>query len=289
MQVFISWSGARSRAVAEILDEWIQCVLQAIRPWMSSKDIDRGSLWFAEITDQLKDTKIGIICLTKDNINKPWILFESGALAKGLSSSRVCTFLIDLDTTEVGNPLAQFNHTLPNKDGLYELVRTLNSSLGEQALREKVLEQVYETYWPKFEQDFQKALEENPPGEVEKIRSEESILGEMLDTLRSLDRRIRTIESSNPDQKRQWTSFNPNAWPGSNPYLKKELFEDINRLVDAGISPSSIEDLCAAKFTGLFTDRATRKLLRSIIEDRVNRVNIVDGGIASNTSTILDD
>lgn len=287
MQVFISWSGARSRAVAEILDEWIQCVLQAVRPWMSSKDIDRGSLWFAEITDQLKDTKIGIICLTKDNINKPWILFESGALAKGLSSSRVCTFLIDLDTTEVGNPLAQFNHTLPNKDGLYELVRTLNSSLGEQALREKVLEQVYETYWPKFEQDFQKALEENPPGEVEQIRSEESILGEMLDTLRSLDRRIRAIESSNPDQKRQWTGSNSYLWPGSNPNVRRELFDEIKRLVDAGVSPSSVEDICAEKFAGLFTDRVTRKLLRTLIQNIIEeRVILSDGGVVINT--VLD-
>jgi hypothetical protein len=196
MQVFISWSGARSKAVAELLDEWLQCVLQAIHPWMSSKDIDRGSLWFAEITDQLKDTKIGIICLTKDNLNKPWILFESGALAKGLSSSRVCTFLIDLNATEVGNPLAQFNHTLPSKEGVYDLVRTLNSSLGDQALREKVLGEVFDTYWPKFELGFENALKNNPIGDVEPIRSEESIQSEILETLRSLDRRIRTIEGN---------------------------------------------------------------------------------------------
>lgn len=196
MQVFISWSGARSKAVAELLDEWLQCVLQAIHPWMSSKDIDRGSLWFAEISDQLKDTKIGIICLTKDNLNKPWILFESGALAKGLSSSRVCTFLIDLNSTDVGNPLAQFNHTLPDKEGMYDLVRTLNSSLGDQALREKVLGEVFDTYWPKFESGFNRALENNPIGDVEPIRSEESIQSEILETLRSLDRRIRTVETN---------------------------------------------------------------------------------------------
>lgn len=71
MKVFLSWSGDRSKAVAELLDEWIQCVIQAVDPWMSSKDIDRGSLWFSEITDQLQNTSIGIICLTQDNKNKP--------------------------------------------------------------------------------------------------------------------------------------------------------------------------------------------------------------------------
>ncbi len=195
MQVFISWSGDRSRAVAELLDEWIQCVLQAIRPWMSSKDIDRGSLWFSEISDQLKDTKIGIICLTRDNLNKPWILFEAGALAKGLSSARVCTFLIDIEPTDVDNPLAQFNHTMPDREGLYELVRTLNSALGERALREKVLEQVFNTYWPQFESGFKEALKNNESGAAHiPVRSEESLLSEVLRTVRTLDRRLRSVE-----------------------------------------------------------------------------------------------
>lgn len=42
-----------------------------------------------KLSPNVTDTSIGIICLTKDNRTKPWILFEAGALAKGLSSSRV--------------------------------------------------------------------------------------------------------------------------------------------------------------------------------------------------------
>ena len=77
MKVFLSWSGERSRLVATLLDEWLRCVLQAIRPWISTKDIDRGSLWFSEIQDQLQDVTTGIICLTQENKEKPWILFEN--------------------------------------------------------------------------------------------------------------------------------------------------------------------------------------------------------------------
>lgn len=89
MKVFISWSKNLSKDCAEILSDWIKCTLQASEPWVSSKDIDKGSLWFNEINDQLKDTKVGIVCLTKENKSNPWILFESGALAKGLSANRV--------------------------------------------------------------------------------------------------------------------------------------------------------------------------------------------------------
>ncbi|EOG7752842.1 TIR domain-containing protein [Vibrio cholerae] len=195
MNVFLSWSGDRSKAVAELLDSWLQCVIQAVDPWMSSKDIDRGSLWFSEINDQLQNTTIGIICLTQENKNKPWILFEAGALAKGLSNSRVCTFLIDLEPTDVGTPLSQFNHTFPSQNGLWELVRTLNNSLKDKGLKEKTLELVFETYWPKFESEFNEILKITPQAGESHKRSEDEILLEILNSTRSMERRIRSIEN----------------------------------------------------------------------------------------------
>lgn len=201
MQVFISWSGERSKAVAELLDWWLQCVLQRVTPWMSQKDIDRGSMWFSELTDQLKGTTIGVVCLTKDNLDKPWILFEAGALAKGLTSSRVCTLLIDLEPADISDPLAQFNHARPDRDGVYLLVRTLNKSLGEDALQEKVLDQVFETYWPQFQEAFDKALEDHPAGKAQPKRKESDMVAEILGAVRSLDRRMRSMESGRNDER----------------------------------------------------------------------------------------
>jgi len=195
MKVFISWSGDRSKKVAELLDDWIQCVIQVVNPWMSSKDIDRGALWFTEITDQLASTSIGIVCLTKENKNKPWILFESGALAKGLTSNRVCTFLIDLAPTDLENPLAQFNHTFPVRDSVWELVRTINFALKEAALKESVLAKVFETYWPQFEKEFKEIIETTPETEVIAKRKDNDIMLDVLSTVRMLDRRLRNIES----------------------------------------------------------------------------------------------
>lgn len=197
MKVFISWSGKRSKAVGELLDEWLKCVLQVLNPWMSSKDVDRGSLWFSEIGDQLKDTSIGIICLTTTNIDKPWILFEAGALVKGLSSSRVCTFLVDLTPADIGDPLAQFNHTLPDENGVWSLVSTLNSLLGDNKLSDKILENVFKTYWPQFEESFSKIIKETKDDNKVVTREENDILLEVLSVTRTLDRRIRNIENDN--------------------------------------------------------------------------------------------
>lgn len=194
MKIFISWSGERSKKVAELLDDWIQCIIQAVTPWMSSKDIDRGALWFTEISDQLANTSVGIICLTKQNKNKPWILFESGALAKGLTSNRVCTFLIDLVATDLENPLAQFNHTFPTKESVWELVRTINLTLKENALKEAILLKVFGTYWPQFERDFDSIISSTPEIEVTVERKENEIMLDVLSTVRMLDKRLRNME-----------------------------------------------------------------------------------------------
>jgi hypothetical protein len=251
MKVFISWSGDRSKKVAELLDDWIQCVIQAVNPWMSSKDIDRGALWFTEITDQLANTSIGIVCLTKENRNKPWILFESGALAKGLTSNRVCTFLIDLSATDLENPLAQFNHTFPTKESVWELVRTINLTLKENALKESVLAKVFETYWPQFDQEFREIILTTPETEIQVKRKDNDIMLDVLSTVRMLDKRLLSIESNNSesanflkfDRDFKSQGMPPNiARNNIKIYLEQNLTEDliIDILSEKGVPRSFI-------------------------------------------------
>jgi hypothetical protein len=168
--------------------------LQAVDPWLSSKDIDRGSLWFTEITNQLSNTHNGIVCLTKSNLNKPWILFESGALAKGLSSNRVYTLLIDLKPEEVRDPLAQFNHTKPQKESVYQLVRTINRGLEKNSIKESILSNVFDTYWPQFEKKFADILKNSPEEDVKEKIPKDDLLKEILYSVRGIDKRLRRVE-----------------------------------------------------------------------------------------------
>lgn len=135
------------------------------------------------------------MCLTQENKKKPWILFEAGALAKGLSTGRVCTFLIDLSPADIESPLSQFNHTLPNREGLWALVQTLNASLpSENQLPEPVLGKVFEAYWPQFEAEFQQALSNTDSAPPSAPRSEKDILSEILDNSRSMSLRVADLE-----------------------------------------------------------------------------------------------
>jgi hypothetical protein len=194
MKIFMSWSGQRSKLTAELLYDWIKCVIQAAQPWISSKGIERGALWFSEINNELKDTAIGIICLTHENKNAPWILFEAGALAKGLSTNRVCTLLIDITPSDLQPPLAQFNHTFSDKESMWSLVTTLNNGLEGNRLDPTILRRVFETYWPQFETEFSILLKNNPPDTVAEPRDEKDILAEILESTRSMSSRVRNLE-----------------------------------------------------------------------------------------------
>ena len=89
LDVFISWSGQRSKALALQLHDWLKAVVQRANPWMSERDIGAGQRWNEQISARLKDTHFGIICLTPENLNAPWLLFEAGAVAKALDLARV--------------------------------------------------------------------------------------------------------------------------------------------------------------------------------------------------------
>jgi TIR domain len=196
MKVFLSWSGTRSHNVAALLKEWLSSVIQACDPWLSSTDIERGQVWFSAIQDELMDTNLGIICLTEENKNSPWILFEAGALLKGLSNARVITLLIDLQPKDIEGPLAQFNHTALNQEDLLKLIKTLNGKLGENSLDERRLEQIFEVFWPTFKSKFDEIFLATETEEKKPQRKLEDMVAEVLENTRELKGQIGKVTNT---------------------------------------------------------------------------------------------
>ena len=81
MKVFISWSGDQSKKIAQLFRDWLPTVIQAIEPFVSSEDIEKGARWNTDIAQELKESSFGLICVTKDNLNSQWLNFEAGALS----------------------------------------------------------------------------------------------------------------------------------------------------------------------------------------------------------------
>ncbi|MDP1571477.1 MAG: TIR domain-containing protein [Vicinamibacterales bacterium] len=185
MRVFISWSGDRSRVVAEALRDWLPSVIQSIRPWMSAHDIDAGSRWGDRVGVELQKSDFGVLCVTPENVQAPWLLFEAGALSRTLDVSKVCPFLLEIRPADLVGPLAQFQAIEADHDSVLRLIQTINRLTGDDQLGEGQLGEAFELWWPKLHPRLKAAAATRMAGPVlEARRPVEEMIAELLALVR---------------------------------------------------------------------------------------------------------
>jgi TIR domain len=203
MKVFISWSGQTSKNIAEIFRQWLPTVIQIAIPYYSPDDITKGTRWNSEISLELNESKIGIICLTKDNLESPWIMFEAGALSKNIDNSKVCPILFGLEPTDIQGPLVQFQAARFNKEEIKKVVRMINAEGGDNALNSETFEQVFEVWWPKLSERIELELKNINHHASKSVRKERDILEEILSLTRTI-----SLSSENAFDRDNYISAN---------------------------------------------------------------------------------
>lgn len=199
MKLFISWSGKKSHQLAGVFRDWLPEVIQILEPWMSAEDIDKGKRWSSDIASQLNDSQFGIICLTRENQNSSWILFEAGALSKALDKSFVCPYLLDIEPLDLTGPLVQFQATRSTKEDTKKLLFTINKALGGKSLNSTRVESAFERCWPDFEQKLSEIS--NSEEETKDVqRSDRHLLEEVLELTRSIERELKYRKYTNNDK-----------------------------------------------------------------------------------------
>lgn len=195
MKIFISWSGDLSNRIAIILKDWIPNVIQNVEPYVSSEDIPKGDRWSTDIAKELSDSSFGILCVTKDNVNAPWLNFEAGALSKKLDSSKVCPFLFGMKKSEIEGPLLQFQITFKNMDDIFKLMQSINKSSEDEFLDDTRLRKSFDVWWPSLEETLDKVETEIPEIDVEiesdDLEANNLILEEILDLVRTQQKLLR--------------------------------------------------------------------------------------------------
>lgn len=161
MKVFLSWSGDLSHKVALELREWLPFVIQSVEPYVSSEDIDKGSRWSIDIAKELEDSSFGILCVTPQNIDAPWLNFEAGALSKAFTTSNVSPFLFGLKPSDLKkSPLLQFQSTLYDKKDLLKLVLSINNALGKEKLDDSKLKPTFDIWYEQLKVKLDSLLKE---------------------------------------------------------------------------------------------------------------------------------
>lgn len=197
MKVFISWSGERSRLLAQALYDWLPLVLHYAKPWLSEADISAGDRWAQVVAKELETSNFGIICVTPENLVSPWILFEAGALAKSMQGSKVIPLLFNLEFSDISGPLAQFQAKKFERNGLSEVIHSINHS-ADQTVPEDRTKQLFSALWPELEKKFESIPDEAPT--ERHMRPQHEILEELVTGVRGLDARFRDLEIVVSDQ-----------------------------------------------------------------------------------------
>src|SRR6476646_1787610 len=69
MKVFISWSGERSREVANLLRDWLPEIVPAIEPWLAADALGPNDEWLRAVAGE---AAVIIPCVTADSLNDEW-------------------------------------------------------------------------------------------------------------------------------------------------------------------------------------------------------------------------
>ena len=198
MKVFISWSGEPSRRVADLLRKYLPCMIQDLVPFMSQHDLASGGKWSEQLSKELDQSNFGIVCLTPDNLQSPWILFEAGALTKHVEGRACCLLLRSLGAADVSGPLSQFQNRVFSYEGFQKLLFDMNDLL-ERRLERTSLQMIFDKWWGDLDREVTAALADPGLGvRTAHKRDQADLLEELLLRVRNIQRVLEAAPSAEP-------------------------------------------------------------------------------------------
>ncbi|BCT75990.1 hypothetical protein SCMU_18320 [Sinomonas cyclohexanicum] len=185
MKVFLSWAGDFSRKVAEHFADWLPSVIQECHDPYISTETPKGSPWFETITRNLDLCDVGIVFVTSDNMARPWLNFEAGAMLKKFDRPGVCPILVNIGKADYVGPMDNLQLTeIGDRKDMLKLLGTINDRC-QSPLDQKILDRSFDFNWDDLVQAVSRASKAQ--GEP---KAEERGLGEKVDEILTLVRGI---------------------------------------------------------------------------------------------------
>jgi hypothetical protein len=142
--------------MAAALKEALPCLIPTIEVFMSERDIAKGSDGNAVIHEKLVAASFGVVCVTPDNLERPWLNYETGALAARLGG-RTSPFLLKVPSESLlGTPLSRLQWArVEDEPSGYILVQSINGSVeGDAVIPEPTLRRLFEKFYPDLKKDL---------------------------------------------------------------------------------------------------------------------------------------
>ncbi|MBR3569425.1 MAG: TIR domain-containing protein [Oscillibacter sp.] len=130
VQIFISWSKSVSHEIGQALYEWLPTVNPSWKTYISD-DLEAGSVWFPELMKRLKTANIALLCVTRENLDSPWLLFEAGAFL--IREIPVVPILFRVKSSELENsPLHYLQSVELSEGGIRRLLGICGDGLSTE-------------------------------------------------------------------------------------------------------------------------------------------------------------
>ena len=229
-EVFLSWSGDYARKVALAFSEWLPLVIHGVRTFHSSEGIEVGSKWNSILSSELSEMDFGVLFITSENCDAPWINFEAGALSKNVEESRVIPVLIDPENIDLArSPLRQFQNVKLDKEGFSRIVVGVYSSMNSPSLSAELVSRSFNHWWPQLD-EMLSAIGPYEAGKPIKKPTEDDRLAALTEEVRYLADLIGRRQPRSPhDLVAKVTNLNELLARATNP-IAADIIHDFSEL-----------------------------------------------------------
>ena len=181
VEIFLAWSGERSKEIAECLASWLRALFGKDRLTLFfSTEIRAGRWWFDELERALDNSQLGILCMTPENLESYGIHYEAYRLLRQKDrGATVLTFLLERDV-QMPIPLGRLNPLYGNRDGACALAEIVAKEL-------RVKPRFFEKAWSDLERALEMVrLQPSKPVEIYALRNFESNIVKRQDNSRTV-------------------------------------------------------------------------------------------------------
>jgi hypothetical protein len=165
--IFLSWSGKVSNAIALSFNTYLPYIIQASNPFFSPEGISKDESWFKKINSELISSKTGIVFLTKENLSKDWIFFESGGI---FSKGSLCVLLCDCEIAHLKEKKSIFQHlnvtSITDRKDLLRLFHTINGVISPN-VDQKIIDRTFDKYFDEFQTELNESLNNTKTPEMD--------------------------------------------------------------------------------------------------------------------------
>lgn len=162
MNVFLGWSGRRSKALAGALEKWLPRLVGGCNAVLVDEELGPNSGLITRSLTQFEQCSHGIAIVTPESARSTWLHFLVGAAVAKLDPRHVYVLLLGLQKEALlGTPLSELTAVVADRGGVRQLVDELSRQALPRDSYQGVLRE-FRDHWAELSRQVDEAYNLGP-------------------------------------------------------------------------------------------------------------------------------